>query len=146
VLSVTVHFAARAGSIGRSLLIAAATQVYRGEKLRAAEISYVIVNDRVLRKMNRTFLGHDYETDVITFPLDSAAMEAEIYISIDTARRQAARYRVPLRDELARLAIHGFLHLCGYDDTTEALHARMFAAQERHLSRVKRLGVKGKLT
>jgi probable rRNA maturation factor len=71
---------------------------------------------------------------VITFALgEPGEPDGEIYISADTARAQAKEYGVPLRQEIARLAIHGVLHLCGHDDGTEAEAARMHALQEKLL-------------
>ena len=145
-LTVAVHFAAPAGSIGRAVFLAAAMQVYRGERLRAASITYVVVDDPSIRRINRRFLGHDFPTDVITFPLDETPREAEIYISVDTARRQARQFRVSLREEIMRLAIHGFLHVCGYDDADEPQRARMVEAQERHLRLALQKRRKAKLT
>jgi probable rRNA maturation factor len=146
VLNVSVHFAASAGSIGGAVLETAARQVYRGERLGEASITYVITNDPGIRDINRRFLRHDYATDVITFPLDESRHEAEIYISIDTARRQAREFCVGVREEVTRLAIHGFLHLCGHDDRMEADRERMTAAQERYVAQALRARTKRKVT
>lgn len=135
-LSVEVYFDVAAGSIGRALFETAAREVFAGEGLRTAAISYVIVNDATIQRLHRIYFEEDSATDVITFPLDPDAWEAEIYISLETARQQARQYGVTLREELARLAIHGFLHLCDYDDTSAPLRDRMKIAEEMYLRKM----------
>ena len=116
----SVAFAARTGSIGARLFVDCCRSVLEGEGRNEAGISIVLVGDDAIHDLNRRFLKHDYPTDVITFPMDEAsALEAEIYVSVDTARRQAREFQVTLREELARLAIHGILHACGHDDASE---------------------------
>lgn len=83
--------------------------------------------------MNREFLGHDYDTDVITFPLEADPVEAEIYINVDQARLQAEQEQVGLYVELRRLAIHGALHLCGFDDATTEEKAEIGRLEDRFL-------------
>jgi len=91
--------------------------VLHGEKKFHALLEFSIVDDQTIRAVNVTFLQHDYATDVITFPYEEGSrIEAEIFISGDTARRQAFEYRVSVREEVARLVIHGVLHVCGFDD------------------------------
>jgi probable rRNA maturation factor len=119
-ITVRVSFQSRTGNIGAGLFRECAELVLSGERKASASLSYVIVDDPSIHSMNRTYLHHDYPTDIISFPLGEAdEFEGEMYISADTARRNAVEYRVSLREEFARLAIHGALHLCGYDDRTE---------------------------
>lgn len=99
----------------------------------AAEISIVLVSDDELLRINREFLDHDYFTDVITFPLEEDPLEGEIYISVDRAREQAADHGVGLYHEVRRLAIHGTLHLLGFDDATEAERGAMRELEDRFL-------------
>ena len=86
--------------------------------------------------MNGTYLGHRRTTDVLTFPLHekgSRRLSGEIYVNLDQARRQAREYGVSIREETARLVIHGALHLCGYLDGTPAEQRRMTGRQERYV-------------
>jgi rRNA maturation RNase YbeY len=123
----------------RTLLTDAVRSALEGEGVRSAVISIVGVNDRRCKRLNRTFLGHDYVTDVISFPLEEVPrLEGEIYINRDRARVQAGEYHVSTRHELARLAIHGTLHLTGYDDRTRAQAARMHAREDVVLGRLHR--------
>lgn len=132
-----VSFSARAGSIGARLFIDCCSAVLRGERRPDGIITVVLLSDEAIHDLNRRFLSHDYPTDVITFPLgDDDAVEAEIYISVDTARRQAREYRVTLREELARLAIHGILHACGHDDASTEDREAMRLLENRYLKAV----------
>jgi len=78
----------------------------------------LITGDRELRTLNRTFLSHDYPTDVLSFPgPDDGASLGEIAISIDRAEAQAAAFGHPRVDEVRVLMLHGVLHLTGLDHT-----------------------------
>lgn len=103
----------------------------------AGEICVIFVSGRELLAINRRFLRHDYDTDIITFqyPKPSHADEpfGDLYVSVDFARGQAKSGGYALVQELALLVVHGLLHLAGYDDRTSALKARMFAQQRRLL-------------
>ena len=84
--------------------------------------------------MNRGYLGRDRPTDVISFTLHGPdePLLGDVYIGFDQAVRQAASEEVGVREELARLAIHGTLHVLGYDhpaDETRVASA-MFRRQE----------------
>jgi probable rRNA maturation factor len=145
--SIRVSFQSRLGSIGASLFRECAAVVLSGERKKRAEISYVIVNDAFIHAINKAYLRHDYPTDIITFPLgEGDAMEGEIYISAETARRNADEYHVALREEIARLAIHGVLHLCEYEDGTEQEKKRMRQKEDQYLKRVSLSGRKHHLT
>lgn len=69
-------------------------------------------------KINKEFLNHNYSTDIITFnySVKSLVFDAEIYISLQDAEKNANKYRISLEQELLRLVIHGVLHLLGYND------------------------------
>jgi len=121
----------------RAPIATAVAATLRGEKIRRAEVTVVLVSDGELLRMNREFLRHDYFTDVITFPIENDPMEGEIYISIDRAREQAAQYGVGVYHEVCRLAIHGTLHLAGHDDATFEERAAMSALEDRYLATLK---------
>ena len=79
----------------------------------------IFVGDREIKKLNQRWFGEKCSTDVITFgSMDDPF--AEIYISVDAARRQAACRGVPVWQELLRLCLHGFAHLEGFGDETPA--------------------------
>jgi probable rRNA maturation factor len=92
-------------------------------------VQLVLAGDRELRRLNAAYRGKDQSTDVLSFNLDpgpeaqlsgAAPVWGEIYISLAKARTQAKEQQVPLLTELARLLVHGLLHLAGHDHDTAA--------------------------
>ncbi len=109
------------------------------------ETCIIFMNDNEIKAINRKFLNHNFATDVITFPYEPQKRASilsqdqpfgDIYISVDTARKQAQKGNYPLRQELALLVAHGFLHLLGYKDYSPRQRARMFAKQKTLLSAI----------
>ena len=87
-------------------------------------VQMILVDDTYVRQLNRCYRGKDAVTDVLAFALgvdsglDSQTPYGEIYISLDRARFQAEEQDAALIDELARLLVHGLLHLAGHDHGT----------------------------
>ena len=74
----------------------------------------LFTDDRELRRLNRSFLGHDYATDVLSFPSElGGAFVGEIAISTERAAEQAKEFGHSVADELKILMLHGVLHLLG---------------------------------
>jgi probable rRNA maturation factor len=124
--------------IPQAKMKAAIERVLRGEKFRGksiieASVTVVIIDDSRIHTMNNEFLQHDYPTDIITFPLEEQVIDGELYISIETAHRQATEYGVSLTNELLRLAAHGTLHLVGYDDSTDSNRAQMSILEDTYI-------------
>ena len=102
----------------------------------------IIDNDRI-RELNRKYRNIDRETDVIsfaleddkTFNLEEIRVLGDIYISIEKARSQALEYGHSFKRELSFLAVHGFLHLLGYDHMEKEDEEIMFKKQEEVLAR-----------
>jgi probable rRNA maturation factor len=105
-------------SIDAGRLREAVSVVLQGEGIRQATVSLAVVDDATMRPLNRRYLNHDYATDVLSFLLerDETALEGEVIISAETAIRQAPRYDWAADQELLLYAVHGTLHLVGYDD------------------------------
>jgi probable rRNA maturation factor len=114
--------------------------VLRGEGGSSAELNVVFVGDRTMLTLNRTFLRHNYQTDVLSFPLSDSkeVLEGEVYVNIDQARRQAREYGATVRSEVARLVAHGVLHLAGYDDATKAKRSAMKEREDLYIERLGR--------
>lgn len=104
------------------------------EKINEFEVKVIFVDKAEILRLNNEFLKHDYYTDVITFNLDDEFIDGEIYICTDVAQSQAEEYKVSLKNELMRLAIHGFLHLAGYEDSTEEEKSQMKSLEDKYLN------------
>lgn len=112
----------------------AAKTVLEGERITAADLVIAFVDNAHIHRLNKQFLDHDEPTDVLTFPYSepkSRKLEGEIVIGYEVAKEQAAERGHDWNVELALYAIHGCLHLCGYDDQ-DARSAQTMRAQERH--------------
>jgi rRNA maturation RNase YbeY len=100
------------------------------------EVSVALLGDVDIRELNRRYLGKDAPTDVLAFTLgEGSDVVGDVYVGVEQARRQADELDVPVREELARLAIHGTLHVLGHDhpEGPERTSSDMFALQERIL-------------
>jgi probable rRNA maturation factor len=95
------------------------------ELSRLRELSVILVSDRRMAELHWRFLQQRGPTDVITF------QHGEIFVSTETARRQARRFATSLGRELRLYIAHGLLHLHGFDDKKRAAAAEMTRAQER---------------
>lgn len=87
------------------------------EGARRAEISVAFLGDDGIAELNREYLSHEGPTDVISFPLHEPGHPplGDVYIGLEQALRQARELGVEAAEELLRLAIHGTLHVLGYD-------------------------------
>src|SRR5215831_14971371 len=111
------------------------------EGRRAGEITIVLTGDAELRELNRRWRGIDRATDILSFPYDTAhAVSGDLVISLDRLREQAKRYRVSLGRELARLVVHGALHLAGHDHH-RAAERRLMRTRENAALRLMRADV-----
>lgn len=82
------------------------------------EVNINFVTNNQILEINKTYLQHNYYTDIITFNYsgDIKNLEGEIFISVDEAFENSKKFGCSLNEELLRLITHGFLHLVGYDD------------------------------
>lgn len=107
------------------------------EGYHVISLSVVFVSDEEMLDLNRSFLKHDYYTDILTFDLGSSILNVisgEIYISLPRAQENAELFNVTLENELHRLLIHGILHLCGYSDDTKESKKQMSLKEDHYLS------------
>jgi probable rRNA maturation factor len=93
------------------------------------ELCVALVSDRRMRALNRQFRGKDAVTDVLSFPSDDRGFLGDIVIAEGMAKRQAKEHGHALSVEIRTLALHGLLHLLGYDH--EADDGRMARAETR---------------
>ena len=104
-------------------------------KYMSYDVNVIFTSDIYLSDLKKEFFSKDQWTDVIAFPLqrDSKFIEGEIYISIPTAKKNANLFKEPYKKELARLIIHGSLHLLGIEDKSTEQKKKMTKLEERFL-------------
>ena len=110
-------------------------------------VAVVLTDDARLRALHRDFMGLDAPTDVMTFPLDGtdpgaeATQGGDVVVSVERAAEQAVEFGQAPAAEVRFLVVHGLLHLCGWDDTTDADRSRMLSRQAELLDDFHRTGV-----
>jgi len=107
-------------------------QALAAEGRRAGEVCVVLAGDAEVRRLNERWRGLDRATDVLSFGYDavpSRTVSGDVVVSLDRVAVQASRYRVTRGRELARLVLHGALHLAGLDHATAGERRRMRARE-----------------
>ncbi len=94
-------------------------QITQSHGYTIREMTYVFCDDTRIIAINQQFLKHNYPTDIITFPYEYHPVHAEIYISLDTLKRNAISFKVPFHDEFLRVVAHGLLHMIGFNDKSD---------------------------
>lgn len=120
--------------VDRGRMRAIARAVLEGEGVADYEISLAFVDNPTIHSRNKLFLDHDEPTDVLSFPYSAPGakkLAGELMVGVEVAQEQARERGHAVDAELALYVIHGLLHLCGYDDKTEAAE-RAMRARERH--------------
>ena len=99
------------------------------------ELYYYFCSDEKLLEINRERLGHDFYTDIVTFPLTDCEMvlSSEFCISLDRIKENAETFGRSYESELHRVIIHGVLHLIGFDDHTDKEEKEMREQEEKAL-------------
>jgi probable rRNA maturation factor len=129
--------------IARERIKEIAVAVLKAERVRDALVSIAFVSRTEIARLNRRHLGHGGPTDVISFSLgpmpgdnSRPVVVGDIYIAPDVARANAARFGGSVREEIARLVVHGTLHVLGHDhpDGDGRTSSPMWRRQERLLS------------
>ena len=125
--------------VARARLADLVRAVLRAEKVREAFVSVAFVSDKAIAEVNAKHLGHAGPTDVIAFAFrDGGRLVGDIYVAPGVARANAKAFGVGVREELARLVVHGTLHVLGHDHPAgEArIASLMWRRQERLLARL----------
>ena len=113
-------------------------------KSLSVELNFLVSNLEInfiygeyIHAINKSYLKHDYTTDIITFNYSDSLqqIDGEIFISIDDALSNSKKFKVTLSDELVRLVIHGILHLLGYDDQNDKEKKIMKRLENKLLSK-----------
>ncbi|HEX8358495.1 MAG TPA: rRNA maturation RNase YbeY [Longimicrobium sp.] len=118
-------------------LEAAVRHVLGAEGIEEAEISVALLDDAAIAAMNEEYLEHEGPTDVITFAMHEGDEPplGDIYVGVEQAARQAAEWSATPAEEVLRLAVHGTLHVLGYEhpEGAERVESEMFIRQEELL-------------
>ena len=126
--------------VARAALSELSRRVLHACKVPRAMLSITFVAPRAMAAINRKHLGHQGPTDVITFALGQdpgGVVIGDIYICPDVARAQAREHGVGVREEIARLVVHGTLHACGFEHPEDEgrTTSPMWRRQEQLLKR-----------
>ena len=113
-------------------------QVLENMEETECELSLLLTDDAEIRRLNKTYRSLDQATDVLSFPQDEEAVNesgktllGDVVISVETAARQAEEHHLSFNEELILLAIHGILHLLGYDHERSPQDARVMKDKTR---------------
>jgi probable rRNA maturation factor len=122
-------------------------KILKDFEMKNYAVNLVFCDDEFIKELNKKYRGVSKPTDVLSFSqiegeagmddfdfADEEIVLGDIIISVDTMKSQAKKEKVPLTEELARLAIHGLLHLLGFDhEKSEDDACEMFELQEKYL-------------
>ncbi len=116
-------------------LIRLAEHVLEAEGTVWTGIGIVLTRHDRLRTLNRDFLKHDLNTDVLSFLLETsdAGIEGEIYVDLETAIERHAEFDSSIEKEIERYVVHGLLHLAGHKDDTPEKKEKMHALESNYL-------------
>lgn len=110
------------------------TQLIEKEGFNNGNISVIFCSDDYLLSLNKKHLNHDYFTDIITFSFnEEGIISGDLFISVDRTTENAEKNRASFSNEVARLVIHGMLHLCGFNDKLEEEAKTMRIKEEEYL-------------
>ncbi len=135
-MKISFNFLEKASLTHRVALRSFMGAIFEMEKCKPGQINFIFCSDDFILEINKNYLQHDYFTDIITFDLSaegSAGIDAEIYISVDTVKDNAARFETTFTRELHRVMFHGLLHLIGYDDKTPSHQLEMTEKEDFYL-------------
>ena len=141
-LTVDVSTDGARSPLGRERVAEVARAALRSERVKNALVSVTFLDRRAMARLNTKHLDHAGATDVISFGFtratDSDPVIGDVYICPDVGRQNAKARRTPVRQEIARLVVHGVLHVLGYDHPVDEHRERsdMWRRQERIVRRV----------
>jgi probable rRNA maturation factor len=105
-------------------------------------VSIRLVDNRTIQKFNRRYLGHDYPTDVLSFPVNrkpnlKSPILGDVLISVPMAKTHAKQFKTSLNEELALYVVHGILHLIGFEDHPKSKRLQMQRKETQVLGKLK---------
>jgi rRNA maturation RNase YbeY len=111
-------------------------QIIDKEQHTLNQLNYIFCSDEYLLNINRTYLEHDFYTDIITFDNseEEGRVEGDIFVSIERVKENALELHRPFEEELRRVLAHGILHLVGYDDVEDSQEKEMREKEDFYLN------------
>lgn len=105
--------------------------------LNSGQLNVVFVSDQYIRALNKAYRDKDQPTDVLSFNYeDEGGILGEVYISVETAKRQAKEHKLRLEDELIKLIVHGILHVHGFNHEEDEDYREMHAVERAALGEI----------
>jgi rRNA maturation RNase YbeY len=134
-LNTRLFFQKKTSLQNRSNLKTFLKYITKNENTNIKDLNFVFCSDDYLLDINRQYLKHDYNTDIITFELsnDKEEIIAELYISVDSVFKNSIEYQSTKKNEIHRVIFHGVLHLCGYKDKSKADIILMRSKEDEYL-------------
>jgi rRNA maturation RNase YbeY len=139
-MNVAIANRQRAKKINTRLLKQIVGELFAELKITEAELGLALVDATEMAKVNWQFLQHEGSTDVITFDHQNSGFQisnfkleihGELFVCVDDAVKQAKEFKTSWQAEVVRYAVHGVLHLLGYDDLKPALRRAMKREENR---------------
>ncbi len=135
-MNIHFHFEQRTSLYQRKRLKEFIAAIFTKERIKANGLEIIFCSDEYLLNINRNYLKHDFYTDIITFDLSQdgdSLLNAEIYISSERVKENAASFKTSFQNELHRVIFHGILHLCGYKDKSKKDIETMRSKENKYL-------------
>ena len=135
-MKINFHFLEKTTLLNRKRLKAYLGLLASEEKKKIGQLDIIFCSDAYLLAINKSYLNHNYFTDIITFdltPNQNEPITGEIYISIETIKSNALLYKTTIENELHRVIFHGVLHLCGFKDKKPEEKKTMTRKENQHL-------------
>ena len=98
-------------------------------------LNFIFCNDQYLLSINKSYLNHNYYTDIITFDYsEEHLISGDLFISIDRIKEYSINNNIQFNEEIHRVIVHGVLHLCGFNDKTDKEKKNMRKHENKYLS------------
>ena len=123
----------------RERLVTVLRELWRAHEAAPAIVEVYFVDEPTIQNLHQNYLSDPSSTDIITFDLGTSPEGmrlGSLYICAEVAKRFAAKYKVPARQEVQRLIAHGILHLLGYDDHSPVEKRRMRREENKILAQI----------
>lgn len=136
-MNTSLFFQKKTSLTNRNTLKRFLKYITKKENTIIKDLNIIFCSDEYLLDINRSYLNHDYKTDIITFEIsnDKEGKTAELYISVDSVFKNSIDYQSTKKNEIHRVIFHGVLHLCGYKDKSKADLALMRSKEAEYLKK-----------